>query len=395
MKKVQRTILLGLSAALLGGLVGAVSAGFLHFIEWGQELLWKVLTLNLPLQALLICTLGGLLVGLCQKYLGNHPQGITEAITTLRKTGRLEYQHLPHGLTTASISLIFGASLGPEAAIMDLIGGLGTWVGDILRNLRFRFDLPLSTQPANRLTKVLRSWPTLTAFAVGAMTFSRVLNGLYSGGLLKLAAPFQWTDLLWSLPLGLVGAAGGGLYLALQTWTRKLVAPLQRKPILRGVLGGAALGLMANFLPLTLFSGQHLLQPTYDQAAQLGFWLLLLTALARLFLTSLLLATGWKGGQFLPIMFGGAALGLAMSALFPIIPMPVAALAAMAALTAVVLPKPLIALVLMALLFPLQSLRISSVAIGLVIVAKKLLARWQPQSSGLSLDAEISTPTAA
>jgi H+/Cl- antiporter ClcA len=391
MKKVQRTFLLGLIAAFLGGLVGAVSAGFLHFIEWGQELLWKTLPPNLPLQALLICTLGGLLVGLCQKYLGDHPQGITEATTTLRKTGRLEYQHLPHGLTTASISLIFGASLGPEAAIMDLIGGLGTWVGDILRNLRLRFELPLSTQPANRLTKALRSWPTLTAFAVGAVAFSRVLNGLYSGGLLKLSAPFQWTDLLWSLPLGLLGATGGGLYLALQTWTRKLVAPLQRKPILRGILGGTVLGLIASFLPLTLFSGQHLLQPTYDQAAQLGFWLLLLTALARLFLTSLLLATGWKGGQFLPIMFGSAALGLSVSVLFPIIPAPVAALAAMAALTAVVLPKPLIALILMALMFPLQYVGISIVAIGTVMLGKQLRQEFNSKKQSQTIIVDIAS----
>jgi H+/Cl- antiporter ClcA len=378
MPKIKRTLLLGLIAALLGGLVGAISAGFLHFIEWGQELLWKIFTPNLPLQSLLVCTLGGLLVGLCQRYLGDHPKGITEAIAAIQNTGRLEYNHLHQGLTTASISLIFGASLGPEAAIMDLIGGLGTWVGDSLRSLRQRFDLPRPPHAKNRWMNLFHHWPNLVALVVGTFAFLRLLNGLYSGGLLQLSVPFHWTDLLWSIPLGLVGAAGGGLYLALQTWTRKLVAPLQRKPILRGVLGGAALGLIASFLPLTLFSGQHLLQPTYDQTAQLGFWLLLLTALARLFLTSLMLATGWKGGQFLPIMFGGATLGLSMSVLFPIIPAPVAALAAMAALIAVVLPKPLIALILMVLMFPLQYVGISIVAIGMAMLGKML---WQKSAS--------------
>ncbi len=110
------------------------------------------------------------------------------------------------------------------------------------------------------------------------------------------------------------------------------------------------------------------MQPLYDQAAQLGFGLLFLTALARLLLTSVLLATGWKGGQFLPIMFGGAALGLSVSLLFPVIPTSVAVLSTMAALIAVVLPKPVIALILMAVMFPLDYVGISGVAIGVVLI---------------------------
>ena len=187
------------------------------------------------------------------------------------------------------------------------------------------------------------------------------------------AHAFEWMDLFWSIPLALVGAAGGWIYLAIQTSTRNLLAPLQQRPILRGILGGFSLGLTALFLPLVLFSGQHLLNPMFAQAAQLGFWILLLTGLARLFLTSLMLNTGWKGGQFLPIMFGGAALGLSISALFPAIPASVAALAAMGALTAVVLPKPPIALVLMALMFPLEYLGVSVISVGMVIIGQRIL----------------------
>ena len=88
-----------------------------------------------------------------------------------------------------------------------------------------------------------------------------------------------------------------------------------------------------------------------------------------------MLNTGWKGGQFLPIMFGGAALGLAISALFPIVPASVATLATMSALTAVVLPKPLIALVLMGLIFPLEYIGISIISIGTVILWKSITNR--------------------
>lgn len=372
MKKVRQIILLALLAALFGGLVGAVSAGFLHFIEWGEHMLWRVFTTDLPMQPLLLCTLGGLLIGLCQRYLGDHPKNIYDAVSTIRETGRLEYQHLPHGMLTASISLIFGASLGPESAIMDMIGGLSTWVGDAISVLRQRFGLPRSSQPTNRLNKLLQSWPNLIALLVGFFSFSKLLDGLYGGGFLNLSESFQWTDLLWSMPVAIVGAAGGGLFLALQSWTRNWVAPLRQKLILRGILGGFTLGLIALFLPSALFSGQHELQSIYDQAAEMGFWTLLLIALSRLFLTNLLLATGWKGGQFLPIMFGGAALGLSVGMLFPLVPMTVAALAAMAGLIAVVLPKPSIALILMALLFPIQYVGISLVSVGIVMFGKQL-----------------------
>lgn len=375
MKKIASLLLLGLLAVLLGGSVGAVAAGFLHFIEWAQHLLWEVISVNLPWQALFVCTLGGLLVGLCQRFLGDHPKGIQEAVVEIRQTGRLDYVHLPQGMTTASVSLIFGASLGPESAIMDLLGGLSTWVGDVLRSIRENLNQAQVSESGSRLVRLTNAWPNGLAFLVGALAFGRSLNGLYSGGLLHFTYVFQWMDLLWSIPLGLLGAGAGLLYTFLQKQTERWVEPLKDHPIRRSLLGGFVLGLAALFLPQVLFSGQHALQPAYDQALQLGFWSLLFIGLARLLLTALLLSTGWKGGQFLPIMFAAATLGLAMSVPFPAVPAPVAVLAAMAALIAVVLPKPLIALVLMGLLFPLNTLGISLVGVGVVVFGKRLWLR--------------------
>ena len=128
------------------------------------------------------------------------------------------------------------------------------------------------------------------------------------------------------------------------------------------------------------------MKPMYEQALQLGFWTLFLTGLARLFITSLLLSTGWKGGQFLPIMFGSTALGLSFSVLFPVIPMPVAVLSMMGALIAVVLPKPFISLILMALMFPIEYIGISVVSVGMVMLAKYL---WQKGKAPESASAEL------
>ncbi len=53
-----------------------------------------------------------------------------------KKTGRIDDRFVHKALLSAIIVLIFGAGLGPEAALVGIIGGLCTWVGD-----RFTFAL--------------------------------------------------------------------------------------------------------------------------------------------------------------------------------------------------------------------------------------------------------------
>jgi H+/Cl- antiporter ClcA len=378
MKKTIARIVLGLLAALLGGLVGGVAAEFLHFIEWSQHLLWHEWTHDLPVQVLILTTLGGLIIGLLQRYLGDHPKDVEAAIEEISETGRLDYTHLPQGMLTASTSLIFGASLGPEAAIMSLMGGLGTLNGDIMQAFRTRFKLPEQQKSENRIRNWIRRWPTIIAFLAGGVVFVRRLDGLYSGGIFDLSAyPFQWADLLWTIPLALIGALGGWLYLKLQQWMQQWFAPLREKPVLLGILGGFGLGLTAIFLPLVLFSGQHQFNPMFQDAVQLGFWVLLLTGIARLILTSMMLNTGWKGGQFLPIMFAAAALGLSVSVVFPVVSPSSAALGAIGALLTVVLPTPRSALILLVLLFPLEYVGIMILSVGTVALIKMFAGRLE------------------
>jgi hypothetical protein len=71
--------------------------------------------------------LGGLLIGLCKRYLGDHPKEINEAVSKIRETGRFDYKHLPQEILTAATSLIFGASLVPEAAIMEQLADNGSY----------------------------------------------------------------------------------------------------------------------------------------------------------------------------------------------------------------------------------------------------------------------------
>ena len=373
MKKNSTTLVLGLSALGLGLLVGSLSAAFLHLIDFGQFVLWKSGWSDFAYAPLLICSAGGLLVGLCQRYLGDHPKNIQAATKELAESGRLEYTHLPHGLLTAGISLVFGASLGPEAAIMDLLGGLSTWTADLLRNLRRSLGLPALAPKSEKKRRLLQQWPNILAIGLAFGFFYLGIRELYSGGFLNLDEPFTWQDLLWSIPLGGLGALFGGFYSWLQNKGKALLKPLASHQILRALLGGVLLGAAASWLPMMLFSGQHDLQQVYLQAAQLGAGMLLLIALVRLFLIVALLNTGWKGGQFLPLMFSSAALGLAFSQLFPFISAPAGILGVMSGLLVVVLPQTLAVILIMVLMFPLQYAGISVAGVLSAALLKKLL----------------------
>ena len=70
MKKILAVALTAGAAILLGAVIGGLSGGFLWLIDLIQKALWENSLAQVWYAPLVICTLGGLLVGLCQRYLG-------------------------------------------------------------------------------------------------------------------------------------------------------------------------------------------------------------------------------------------------------------------------------------------------------------------------------------
>lgn len=121
--------ILALYGILLGSIVGATVWLFLVTINIGIHFIWGYLpeVLSSPAYYTLCVTIiGGVLVGLSQKYFGTYPRLMPEVMTEYKKAGRIEYRFVHQATLTAIIVLIFGASLGPEAALVGIIGGLCT-----------------------------------------------------------------------------------------------------------------------------------------------------------------------------------------------------------------------------------------------------------------------------
>ncbi|NJN54741.1 MAG: hypothetical protein HC804_08300 [Anaerolineae bacterium] len=106
-------------------------------MQVGQRLLWEeaaqATTLSTALFTVLICAIGGVVVGWLVKVFGDHTGIFAEMMLEFGRTGRFNYRHAPGIVLTALVSLISGGSLGPEAPLADACGSLGTWISDTLK----------------------------------------------------------------------------------------------------------------------------------------------------------------------------------------------------------------------------------------------------------------------
>ncbi|WP_207422016.1 chloride channel protein [Desertivirga brevis] len=127
--------------------------------------------------------------------------------------------------------------------------------------------------------------------------------------------------LLYAVAAGLVFAFGGRLFTTAISFFKNYFNKVPYPPM-RPLIGGIVLLLLFTVVDETRFAGLGLgtIVESFSRQQPLYFFLL------KILLTSLTLASGFKGGEVTPLFFVGATLGSAM-ALF--IPLPVDLLAAM------------------------------------------------------------------
>ncbi len=390
--------------ALMGIVSAGVTFAFLAIVHESTRLIWeqtaRYLGLDLRLFTLLICTFGGLLVGLVVKLFGDHTGIFAEMMLEFGKTGRFDYRNAPGIVINAFISLISGASLGPEAPLADACGGLGTWASDRLgldeRETRTMGYGGLSamlaafiTNPFSGALLALESaqggatggqlyfwglFPSLLASAVSTVVFV-LLSGSFFETLYKFPeyTP-RLVDMFFAVPLSLLGGAVGVLFMLTLKRLQQLFQPMKGRVVLRAVIGGLGMGIIGALWPLTMFSGESETVELIANAAEIGVVMLIVLALVKLFATTLLLATGWKGGYIFPIMFAGIALGLAMDLLFPGIPVAVCVAATMAGALVASLKAPLFAALFTLVLVQKETAPVIAVAVVVSALLTALIA---------------------
>ena len=401
-----------LLTALLGLFSAVATFVFMVLVHEGQGLIWEQAAtasgLALPIFTIIVCTLGGLLVGVLVKVFGDHSGIFAEIIAEFGVTGRFNYRHAPGIVLTGLVSLISGGSLGPEAPMADACGSAGTWLADRLKlDERSTRSLGFSglsgmlaafiTSPFGGAVLSLESaragisypwtlFPSLIASAVSTTVFV-MLTGTFFGRLYAFP-DYQpvLKDLLLAIPLGLVGALAGAIFILGIAWLRKVMRPLAQHVILRGIIGGLVLGIAGALMPLILFSGEEQTTILIDQAAQIGAVTLIVLAIVKLLITSLLLVAGWKGGYIFPTMFAGVALGMAINLLFPDIPLAVAVSATMAGAMVTTMKAPIFSAMMVVVLVQMETSPVVAVAVIVGLLATARLS----MTSGMTRDQRVS-----
>ncbi|HHD2754001.1 TPA: chloride channel protein [Clostridium perfringens] len=409
MKKYFSLGILILYGIFLGGVVGAVSWLFLSIVSLGIHFMWNELPgkINFPYWTLLVCSVGGILVGLCQKYLGEYPKLMPEVMAEFKKTKRVDYKNVPKACVSALITLFFGASLGPEAALVNIIGGLSTLVGDILKwtvkdkelqkydsvvtefsmeaALGLIFHAPLigltpliegdDSKVRKNIKTIIYSITTAAGFAV-LILLSQIDNrpsfivhfGNFSLGVGEVVSiiPLIVCGILMALLYGLYGKI-----------LHKVFLPLKNYKIIRALIGGIILGIVGTLLPYTLFSGEHEVKELVKEWSTLSVWILILISLLKLFLTEVCLSTGWRGGHIFPVIFSGVSMGYALSTIFSIDPV-VTVTIVTTAFTSAVLRNAVVTLLLLVLFFPSSLIWVMLIA---AFLSAYVLKKWDSRGN--------------
>ncbi|MBC1778803.1 chloride channel protein [Listeria booriae] len=325
---------------ILGIAIGAIAALFLALIQISIDFIWTELPdqIHAPIYyPLIIGLIGGVAVGAIQTKLGPFPYTMHENMAEMRKTGRIEYKNrLLYTILAAWVILSFGASLGPEAALIGIVGGITTWVIDHMKLTVQRKEEMISLgvgailsviflAPFNGLAenldedmnrKKMPKWSKLVLSILISVT--ALATFIYIKGVLPIPksvfairlpdTDWSWLDAAFYIPALIVGLLFGMYFLFVQKIITKLLKPISNKWIL-ALIGGASIGVFGMFSHFFLFSGEHQLVELTSNIDDYSVLFLLALGMLKPVLVGLCMQSGWKGGMIFPALFTSCAMG--------------------------------------------------------------------------------------
>ncbi len=191
--------------------------------------------------------------------------------------------------------------------------------------------------------------PTILAAIIGFFVFRSVTG--YEAAIYPFPA-IQDVNLLMiasGVVFGLVGGAVGTIFILFFGAMEKILHPLAKHKVVLATCGGFVLGLVAQFAPLTLFWSEFQIHSLLGAGPSLvkihGLHVAVMTllglAILKMFTIGVTLHSGFRGGFIFPLFFIGAAVGLAITLVFPGLPAPIVILSTMAAVNVAVTKTPI------------------------------------------------------
>ena len=340
----------------------------------------------------------------------------------------LSTEHVDPGLVpgiaaVSLVSLIGGASLGPEKALGAMGGGAGSWIAT-RRGLKTQ-DAQVNTLAGFAgaygglfsatlivvmlIMEVARPGGQRFAKALAAqIVASSVSFGIYFAiaGAVFLdfykVPHFKFEDwqLLAGIPLGLFAAVVVTLLTGFILGAARLFARLKVPDIAKSALGGVIFGVVGVALPLTMFNGGDELKTELGAMGTLGLGLIAATLIAKMLTFGVSLGSGFVGGPIFPSLFIGGTAGVLVHQVIPGVPLGLAFTCLLAAIPGALVAAPFAMVLMAAFLTQVGALQTAPILIAVVTAfltmegVKYLLAsRKQAQAAAAKPAAEAKPAT--
>ena len=355
-----RLMVSALIVGLLCGVVAFLYEKVLDFVlekvwEQGSEKYIESIPSSIPPWTFipLVCVTFGGLTGLLIRLLGEPMANLPGVVLAAHRDGVLGHEEAP-AMAAISITSIVGAgSLGPEAPLVSIGGGLASLV-----------SLSIDLSEAETLFVTMCGMGAgLAAFfgePLGGALFAcevlhrhgieyyeavipTVIAGLACNWSFRVLADLPqepiwtfppephlrpWTSIL-GLAYGVIGGVLGWFWMRMTNTIReKVLVPLKLGPrhIVKGLIGGAIIGGIGCLFPETLFWAEYEAQtiislgetplphvsPTVGALGEYSLAdpkILVAIGLAKLVAISITVLAGYRGGFIFPFMFAGHSVG--------------------------------------------------------------------------------------
>lgn len=322
-----------------GGLIGSASALLLISLDWVTEYRED----NLWIIALL--PIAGLIIGLMYHYWGSDVvkgnNVLIEEVHTPK--GSIPFKMAPLIYITTVITHLFGGSAGREGTAVQMGGAIAdqfTWVFRLRkRDRKILIVVGISAGFASVFgTPLAGAVFALEVLIIGRMRYEAILPSVLAAAFAHLTChlwgvahtnyniPFvpdlAIVNILLVIAVGILFGLVAMLFSRLvHFWTKLSKNRIKYAPF-RPLVGGVFIALAVWGLGTTKYIGLGVPTIVESFAVQQDWYSFLL----KILFTTFTIGVGFKGGEVTPLFFIGATLG---SALFGIIPLPMALLAGM------------------------------------------------------------------
>jgi H+/Cl- antiporter ClcA len=260
------------------------------------------------------------------------------------ESGVVDHRVAPSWILLAAVSAVAGASLGPSFALIMIGGGLGSWIasrrwpGDDEARLDTTIVTELAPTPKDRYIESIL--PQLFAATVAFAVFFGVVGTTFLNSFAVPVDDFSSWQLLIGAALGIASSVIMIVFVIIVKLIRIAFGKLAN-PYARGAVGGALVGLIACALPLTVGAGNDQLTTVIDESASISIWLLVAVLVGKMLAMAISLATGFIGGNVLPMLFVGGTAGVVVHLTFPDIPYAIAVGCMLAAVPGATIKAPI------------------------------------------------------